>query len=106
MNLVRNSSGVPGRCDEDARAVARTGEPILRPLAWHWPSQGYEAITDQFLLGADLLVAPVVEKGARKRSVTFPPGRWRGDDGSLVEGPTTREVAVPLARLPYYERQP
>lgn len=89
-----------------ARASARTGEPILRPLAWQWPHQGYEPITDQFLLGADLLVAPVVEKGARKRSVTFPPGRWRGDDGSLVEGPTTREVDVPLSRLPYYERQP
>jgi alpha-glucosidase len=89
-----------------AREAARTGEPILRPLAWHWPHQGYEAITDQFLLGADLLVAPVVEKGARKRSVTFPPGRWRGDDGSLVEGPITRAIDVPLARLPFYERQP
>lgn len=89
-----------------ARDAARTGEPILRPLAWHWPHQGYELITDQFLLGADLLVAPVVEKGAWKRSVTFPPGRWRGDDGTLVDGPTSREIGVPLARLPYYERQP
>jgi alpha-glucosidase len=88
-----------------AREAARTGEPILRPLAWQWPHQGYEPITDQFLLGADLLVAPVVEKGARKRSITFPPGRWRGDDGSLVAGPTTKEVDAPLARLPHYERQ-
>jgi alpha-glucosidase len=89
-----------------ARAAARTGEPILRPLAWQWPHQGYETVADQFLLGDDLLVAPVVEKGARKRPIIFPPGRWRGDDGSVVEGPTTKEVDVPLARLPYYERQP
>jgi alpha-glucosidase len=89
-----------------ARAAARTGEPILRPLAWQWPQQGYEKVADQFLLGDDLLVAPVVEKGARKRPIVFPPGRWRGDDGSVVEGPTTKEVDVPLARLPYYERQP
>lgn len=89
-----------------ARDAARTGEPILRPLAWHWPHQGYETITDQFLLGPDLLVAPVVAKGARQRSVTFPPGRWRGDDGALVDGPAAREIAAPLARLPYYERLP
>lgn len=42
-----------------------TGEPILRPLAYHDPTD--PGITDQFLLGADLLVAAVLEPGAAVR---------------------------------------
>lgn len=87
-----------------ARDAARTGEPIVRPLCWLWPSAGYETITDQFMLGDDILVAPVVQSGARRRSVIFPPGTWRGDDGSTVVGPATREIEVPLARLPWYRK--
>jgi alpha-glucosidase (family GH31 glycosyl hydrolase) len=86
-----------------ARHSARTGEPIVRPLEWNWPHQGYATIKDQFMLGDDVLVAPVVTKGARTRLIVFPPGRWVGDDGTTVEGPAKREVGVPLLRLPYYK---
>ncbi|MEO0414038.1 MAG: glycoside hydrolase family 31 protein [Verrucomicrobiota bacterium] len=85
-----------------AQASAKTGEPIVKPLAWAWPEAGYETIQDQFILGDDLLVAPVVEKGARSRKVVFPEGKWTGDDGSEVVGPATVEIQVPLERLPYY----
>lgn len=35
-------------------------------------------IIDEFLLGTSILVAPVLEKGARQRSVQFPPGYMEG----------------------------
>ena len=85
-----------------ARASARTGEPIVRSLEYAWPHRGYVDVLDQFLLGPDILVAPVVEKGARKRRLVVPPGRWRGDDGTVVSGPTSVEIDAPLARLPWY----
>jgi len=88
-----------------AKGAATTGEPILRHLCYVFPDQGYEQITDQFLLGNEILVAPVLQPGRRSRSVVFPPGRWRGDDGSLVQGPTVQEVPAPLARLPWYRLQ-
>ena len=88
-----------------AHRSAQTGEPIVKPLAWYWPNQGYETIQDQFILGSDLLVAPVIESGARNREVTFPKGTWLGDDGSKVVGPLTIEIDVPLERLPYYRLQ-
>ena len=88
-----------------ARASAQNGDPILRPLEWRWPHQGYADIKDQFMLGDDLLVAPVVTKAGRARTVVFPPGRWLGDDTSIVDGPTKLEISVPLARLPYYRLQ-
>jgi alpha-glucosidase len=88
-----------------AREAARTGEPMARPLCWQWPGRSYETVTDQFMLGDDILVAPVLEKGARKRRVVFPPGLWRGEDGMVVKGPMTKEVDAPLARLPWFRRE-
>jgi alpha-glucosidase len=87
-----------------ARESAKTGEPIVRSLEYAFPHRGYAAVSDEFLLGPDILVAPVVEKGARKRRLAVPPGRWRGDDGSTVEGPASVEIDAPTERLPWYRR--
>ncbi len=88
-----------------AATSAKTGEPIARSLDYNFPNQGYGGIADQFMLGTDMLVAPVTEKGARAREVVFPEGTWIGDDGSTVVGPKTLTIDVPLARLPYYRLQ-
>ena len=85
-----------------ARASAKSGEPMVRALEYGYPHQGYAGMKDQFLLGEYILVAPVLEKGARSREVVFPKGTWRGDDGSRVTGPCTKEIAAPLDRLPWY----
>jgi hypothetical protein len=87
-----------------ARASSKTGEPMVRSLEYQYPHQGYAEIKDQFLLGDTLLVAPVLEKGARTRTVVFPQGIWKGDDGSSVTGPCTQGIQVPLTRLPHYRR--
>src|SRR3954452_4628442 len=84
--------------------ASRTGEPILRPMAYHAP--GMEAVSDQFFLGPDLVVAPVVRQGATTREVRLPGGTWQSDDGSLVQGPTTVTVATPLHRIPRFSRMP
>ena len=59
------------------REAAQTGAPIMRPLAWHFQNEP-EAVAcgDQFMLGASLLVAPVLAQGATARSVYLPPGNW------------------------------
>ena len=88
-----------------AHRSSKNGEPIVKPMAWFWPDAGYEVIQDQFILGDNLLVAPVLEKDARTRKVVFPVGTWIGDDGSEVVGPATVEIAAPLERLPYFRLQ-
>jgi len=87
-----------------ARESAKTGEPIMRSLEYASPHQGYERITDQFLLGDRLLVAPVLEKDARQRAVVLPPGEWRGFDGKRYTGPTRVTLPVRLDELCYFER--
>jgi len=87
-----------------ARHAATTGEPMVRPLAWIWNDPRAAVVRDQFLLGDDLLVAPVVIKGARSRDVLLPPGRWRDDLGHEHSGERVVVVNAPLERLPRFER--
>ena len=89
---------------ELAKHSARTGEPMMRNLEYAFPGRGYAEIKDEFLMGEDLLVAPVLEKGATSRRVVLPPGSWRADDGRTYDGPETIEADAPLARLPHFER--
>jgi alpha-glucosidase len=87
-----------------AKRAAASGEPIVRSLEYQYPNQGYGAITDQFLLGEEILVAPVLQKGAVERDVVFPPGAWRAEDGSVVKGPAKLAVQAPLGKLPWWKR--
>jgi alpha-glucosidase (family GH31 glycosyl hydrolase) len=87
-----------------ARDAAHSGEPILRSMEYVFPHQDYAEVKDQFMLGDDQLVAPVLEKGATSRVVVLPDGHWRDDTGSVFIGPQHLEVFAPLERLPRFER--
>ncbi|MDD5053135.1 MAG: glycoside hydrolase family 31 protein [Sulfuricurvum sp.] len=84
---------------------AKTGEPILRNMEYVFPGNGYEEVKDQFLMGNNILVAPITEKGLRSREVIFPDGTWQGEDGSIVIGPIKLKIVVPLDRLPWYRKK-
>ena len=90
---------------ELAKEAAKTGEPMMRHLVYSFPDGGYEEVRDQFMLGDNILVAPVVRKGVTVRNIHFPEGTWVGDEGSEVEGPCSLEVEAPLSRLPWYRRK-
>lgn len=87
---------------ELAKESARTGEPMLRNLEYVFPGRGYEDVKDEFLLGNDILVAPVLTEGATARTVILPPGKWQAEDGAVYEGPKMIDVPAPLAKLPYF----
>jgi alpha-D-xyloside xylohydrolase len=88
------------------REGVRTGEPIVRPLWLAFPGDAEAAKQDQeWMFGPDVLVAPVVEKGAVKREVYFPAGEWvHPETGERHRGPATVEVEAPIDRLPYFFR--
>jgi alpha-glucosidase (family GH31 glycosyl hydrolase) len=82
----------------------RTGIPPDRPLWLAYPRDPQAARQDQeFLLGPDILVAPVVERGAGIRTVYFPAGCWQQPDTrARYRGPRDYKVPAPLNRLPYF----
>lgn len=84
------------------------GTPLMRPLFYEFPDdENAWNPADQYLLGSDLLVAPVCEKGAVSRSVYLPSGcKWVGVwDQSVTEGGRTLEVSCPLDVIPLFVRQ-
>ncbi len=61
-----------------ADEAAATLAPIARPMWWLDPAdEATFTIHDQFALGQDLIIAPVVEKGAVRRDVYLTEGLWR-----------------------------
>ncbi|WP_216359349.1 glycoside hydrolase family 31 protein [Sediminicola luteus] len=87
-----------------AKKAAKTGAPIVRPMEFDFPNQGFARVNDQFMLGDKVLVAPLLEKGEGTRTVVLPKGRWKSDLGKTYRGGRTITVQVPLERLPYFER--
>lgn len=90
-----------------AQEAVATGRPIVRPLWWVAPEDEVAlTVSSQFLLGDDILVAPVLVRGARRRDVYVPSGQWQD---LLRDQPVTgpawlREYEVQLHELPLFER--
>lgn len=81
-----------------------SGEPIIKMMEYSYPGNGYEYIVDQFLLGDDMLIAPVITKGATTKDVVFPEGKWEDQNGNIYEGPAKITVKAPIEVLPYFKR--
>jgi alpha-glucosidase (family GH31 glycosyl hydrolase) len=86
--------------------TSRTGMPILRAMWLHYPDDPVAtARGDQYLWGRDLLVAPVVDKGATSRRLYLPRGAWFDFwTEERVEGGREIDRAVDLATTPLYVR--
>jgi alpha-glucosidase len=87
--------------------AGRTGAPITRPLVYAYPSDpALATIEDAFLLGPDLLIAPILEEDQFRRAVQLPPGAWQDWlTGQRFVGPRRLEVDAPLDVLPIFVRE-
>lgn len=82
-----------------------SGLPAQRALFLHHP-QDRETFTiqDQFLYGADVLVAPVIEAGAMMRKVYLPHGAWRHLWSGRDHAPGWHDVPAPIGEPPVFYR--
>jgi len=88
--------------------------PLIRPMWMFNPSDEIcQVISDQFMIGDKLLVAPVLTKGSTQRNVYLPPSPdgqgivWMSvSDGAYHQGPKwLNDTHVPLDEVLYYERK-
>jgi len=86
--------------------AAESGMPMVRPLFFQYPEEEEcYLINDEYLLGPELLVAPVLDKGARERSVYLPSGLWKDYwSGEVYEGSQWIGYEAPLEIIPVFSR--
>ncbi|MBR2871334.1 MAG: glycoside hydrolase [Clostridia bacterium] len=105
LDMAKLHEKMSGYIIEQVKKSEVTGEPILRNMEYQFPNEGLHACLDQFMLGDDYLVAPVLVKGQTVRAVKLPNGKWQDmNDGKVYEGGQTVEVNAPLSVLPYFKK--
>ncbi len=88
---------------ECMRTAHETGAPVMRPLFYDFPEDAAcWDVEDSYMFGPDLLVAPVMEEGARERTLYLPAGTdWRdAATGDTYAGGQTITVPAPLEIIP------
>lgn len=88
-----------------AHLNAKNGYPLMRPLFFEEPgnAQLYN-ISDEYLWGKDILVAPVLQQGAKERTVYFPKGSKWFSGRKVYQGGTTATVQLEEDNIPYFYR--
>ena len=88
----------------------KNGTPVNRPLWMHYPTESHLfSLETQWLLGEDILVAPVLEKGYLTTNVYFPGGpqtKWFDvrTYQAFAGSSSSVKVDAPLWKLPVYQR--
>lgn len=86
---------------------ASQGLPLVRPLNFYTPSDTrLDNISDEYLWGRDILVAPIMKQGAVEREIIFPDGLWvdYNNPSRLYHGGDTIMYPAPLEVLPLFVR--
>ncbi len=86
--------------------ASETGAPVQRPLVFDYQYEpAVRDLDDEFLLGADLLVAPVVAPGMTARQVYLPAGDWYDwHTDELIGGTRFHTAATPMETIPIFAR--
>ncbi len=89
------------------RQHERSGQPVMRPLWYEFPADKLTyLVSDEYMVGGDVLVAPVVKEGMRNRDIYLPAGAawinwWTGE---RLDGGKQHRIEAPLNRLPLFVR--
>jgi len=92
---------------EQLDRASAEGMPAMRPLFVDFPEDPTAwTVEDQMMFGPDVLVAPVLEAGARRREVYLPAGAsWtHAWSGRTYTGGTVIDEDAPLGEIPVYLR--
>jgi sulfoquinovosidase len=82
-----------------------SGLPAQRAVFLHFPQDAETfTIQDQFLYGADMMVAPVIEAGAVMRTVYLPQGEWRHLWSGQDYPAGWHDVPAPIGQPPVFYR--
>ncbi|KAH0540789.1 myogenesis-regulating glycosidase [Cotesia glomerata] len=89
------------------QAAVKTGAPVNPPIWWVDPdNQEAHKINDEYLLGEEILVAPIITENAIARDIYLPKGNWKdGNNNRTYRGPMwIKDYPAPIDVLPYFTK--
>jgi len=84
---------------------AEKGIPVMAPIFLYYPQEPFFTCKDQYMFGADMLVAPVLEEGAVSRKVNLPKDTWVHLFSGEVYHGGVFDVAAPMGTPPVFYRK-
>ena len=88
-----------------AEDSSKNGYPIIRPLWWIAPNDEQAVYSnDQFLIGDDVMVAPIITPAATKRRVYFPEGTWTSCSPPHMQYNHQSSINVNLTTILWFEK--
>ena len=87
---------------------AKYGKPLMAPLYYYFPNDTAAVkIQDEYMWGENILVAPVIEKGAGKRTYYLPEGNWYEvkKQGKFIGGNSWHTDSINLSRFPFFYKE-
>ncbi|MDE7372715.1 MAG: alpha-glucosidase, partial [Clostridia bacterium] len=84
---------------------AENGVGVVRPLFFYYDEKGAYDEAYEYLLGRDILVAPVLKAGATKREVYLPNDRWIHLESGKEYGGGRFTVDAPVGQIPVFVRK-
>ncbi len=91
------------------RETCLSGIPAMRPL-WYNSIIDREAHKQQwaeteYVLGNQIIVAPIMEKGAEEREIYLPEGTWHMFNERIYEGKQVHTIQAPLSVIPIFIKE-
>ncbi|GAA0314555.1 glycoside hydrolase family 31 protein [Bacillus carboniphilus] len=86
------------------KEASQSGLPVMRPLVMEYPNdENTVNLYDQFMIGDNVIVAPIVKPTDEYRVVYLPEGTWYDFwTGEVLEGGKRHLIHAPLDKLPIY----
>ncbi|MCS7174919.1 alpha-glucosidase [Pseudothermotoga sp.] len=81
------------------------GLPLFRPIMLYYDGDEFKTEQYEFLLGRDILVAPVLEEKATVRKVILPNDEWVHYWSGKVYRGGEHEIVAPLGEPPFFIRK-
>lgn len=90
----------------EAKKCVDEGKPLMRPLVYEWPSdENVIDIQDEYMLGDELLVAPLLEEDMTEREVYLPEGTWENFFDKKIYSGCQRIVSGGNGKLPVFKKK-
>ncbi|MFD1849072.1 glycoside hydrolase family 31 protein [Oceanobacillus bengalensis] len=87
--------------------ASKSGLPVMRPLLMEYPKdEKTYNLNDQFMIGDNVVIAPILAPSVTDRAVYLPEGEWvEFSTGEVYEGSKTHLVHAELKDLPIFIRK-